>query len=87
MTSPYGLGLDGNILFVTEGDDGLKIFDIKDVSKIDQNLLQHMTGFNAYDVIPLNGTLILTGNDGLYQFDYTNLDEIKLLSLIPSAKW
>lgn len=87
MTSPYGLGLDGNILFVTEGDDGLKIFDIKDVSKIDQNLLQHMTGFNAYDVIPLNGTLILTGNDGLYQFDYTNLNEIKLLSLIPSAKW
>lgn len=85
MTSPHGLGIDGNTLFITEGGDGLKIFDISDVAKIDENLLQHITGFNAYDVIPLNGTLILTGSDGLYQFDYTNLDEIKLLSLIPST--
>ena len=85
MTSPYGLGLDGNTLFVTEGDNGLKVFDITDVSKIDENMIQHLTGFNAYDVIPNKGTLILTGNDGLYQFDYTNVDEIKLLSLIPSG--
>ena len=83
MTSPYGLGLDGNILFVTEGDDGLKIFDISDVSKIEQNMIQHLQGFNAYDVIPFNGNLILVGNDGLYQFDYSNIDEIKFLSLIP----
>ena len=85
MTGPYGLGLDGNTLFVTEGDAGLKIFDISDVSNIDQNMIQHLQGFNAYDVIPFNGILILTGKDGLYQFDYSNLDEIKLLSLIPSA--
>jgi len=85
MTSPYGLGIDGNTLFITEGDAGLKIFDITDVSKIDENLIQHMTGFNAFDVIPINGTLILTGNDGLYQFDYSNLNEIKMLSLIPAT--
>lgn len=84
MSGPYGLGLDGNILFVTEGSEGLKIFDITDVSKIDENLIQHMTGFDAYDVIPYNGTLILIGQDGLYQFDYTNIDEIKLLSIIPT---
>jgi hypothetical protein len=83
MTGPYGLGLDGNTLFVTEGDDGLKVFDVSDVAKIDQNLIQHLKGFNAYDVIPNKGTLILVGEDGLYQFDYTNLNEIKLLSLIP----
>jgi len=83
MTGPYGLGLDGNTLFVTEGDDGLKIFDVSNVAKIDQNMIQHLKGFNAYDVIPFNGTLMLTGKDGLYQFDYTNLNEIKLLSLIP----
>ena len=83
MSSPYGLGLDGNTLFVAEGDEGLKIFDVSDVARIDQNMIQHLQGFNAYDVIPLNGTLILTGNDGLYQFDYSNLNEIKFLSLIP----
>ena len=83
MTGPYGLGLDGNTLFVTEGDDGLKIFDVSDIAQIDKNMIQHLQGFNAYDVIPFNGTLILTGNDGLYQFDYSNLDEIKFLSLIP----
>ncbi len=87
MVSPYGLGIDGNTLFVTEGDAGLKIFDITDVAKIDQNLIQHITGFNAYDVIPINGTLILTGNNGLYQFDYSNLDEVKMLSLIPATPW
>ena len=85
MTSPHGLGLDGNTLFITEGDAGLKVFDATDVSKIDQNLIQHLEGFNAFDVIPLNGTLILTGNDGLYQFDYTNLNDIKMLSLIPAS--
>jgi hypothetical protein len=83
MTGPYGLGLDGSILFVTEGDAGLKIFDVSDVAKIDQNMIQHLQGFNAFDVIPNKGTLILVGEDGLYQFDYTNLNEIKLLSLIP----
>jgi hypothetical protein len=83
MTGPYGLGLDGNTLFVTEGDDGLKIFDVSDVSAIDQNMIQHLQGFNAYDVIPYKGTLILIGEDGLYQFDYSDLDEINLLSLIP----
>ena len=86
MTGPYGLGIDGNTLFVTEGDSGLKIFDITDVSKIDENLIHHIEGFNAFDVIPNNGTLILTGNDGLYQFDYTDLTEIKLLSLISATK-
>ena len=85
MLSPYGLGLDGNTLFVTEGDSGLKIYDIKDVAKIDENLIQHMQGFNAYDVIPNNGTLILTGSDGLYQFDYTNINDIKMLSLIQTG--
>lgn len=85
MESPHGLGLDGNLLFVTEGDGGLKIFDITDPLSLDEHQLHHMTGFNAYDVIPMNGTLILTGLDGLYQFDYRNIDEIKMLSLIPSA--
>jgi hypothetical protein len=85
MESPYGLGLDGNLLFVTEGDGGLKIFDITDPMKLAENQLHHLTGFNAYDVIPMDGTLILTGFDGLYQFDYSNIDEVKMLSLIPSA--
>ncbi|MEN8251322.1 MAG: hypothetical protein ABFS32_20490 [Bacteroidota bacterium] len=85
MLSPYGLGLDGNTLFVTEGNHGLKVFDVTDVAKIDENMIHHITGFNAFDVIPYNGTLILTGNDGLYQFDYTNMDEIKMLSLIEAG--
>lgn len=86
MEGPYGLGIDGDLLFITEGDAGLKIFDASDISKIDENLIQHITGFNAYDVIPYNGTLILTGKDGLYQFDYSNINEVKMLSLIPSVQ-
>jgi hypothetical protein len=85
MQSPHGLGLDDNLLFIAEGDGGLKIFDITEPNELDENQLHHLTGFNAFDVIPLNGTLILTGIDGLYQFDYRDIDEIKMLSLIPSA--
>jgi hypothetical protein len=86
MISPHGLGLDDNLLFITEGDAGLKVFDITEPNELDENQLHHLTGFNAYDVIPLDGTLILTGLDGIYQFDYRNIDEIVMLSLIPAAR-
>ncbi|MDR2120149.1 MAG: hypothetical protein LBP64_04655 [Tannerella sp.] len=70
---PRGLGVDGDRLFVC--DDGLRVFDVSDPARpkwIDD--LTHLTGvgaIDAYDVIPLDGTLLLTGAGGLYQFDYT----------------
>ncbi|MBN4051264.1 hypothetical protein JYU16_00460 [bacterium AH-315-M05] len=83
MSNPHGLGIDNNILFVCDGDDGLKVYSASDPSNIDQNMLGHFTDINAFDVIPYNNILIMIGEDGLYQYDYTNNNELTLLSVIP----
>ncbi|MBL4652796.1 MAG: hypothetical protein JKY53_08015 [Flavobacteriales bacterium] len=86
MNEPYGLGIDGqnDVLFVCDGAAGVKIFtDITgDVNSgwISDN--DYTISNNGYDVIPINGQLIVIGDDGLYQYDYSNLDNIQLLSMI-----
>ena len=80
MDSPYGLGIDNKKLFICEGTKGLKTFDATNIMDIKQ--IQHFKDMNAYDVIPLNNTLMLIGKDGLYQYDYSNPNSLKLLSKI-----
>jgi hypothetical protein len=85
MTNPHGLGIDGNTLFICDGDDGLKVFDAADISKIDENQLAHYDEINAFDVIPFNNVLMMIGKDGIYQYNYSNPKEIKFLSKIAIA--
>jgi len=86
LTNPYGLGKDGDILFVCDGSAGLKIFDASDPRTITGQLIKAYPGIHAYDVIPMNGILILIGADGLYQYDYSDLQNISLLSSILVSK-
>jgi hypothetical protein len=80
MLEPFGLGIDGNALFVCEGTHGLKVFDATDKNKISDNQLLHLNNIDAFDVIPYNNTLYLIGQDGLYQFDYTDINDITMIS-------
>jgi hypothetical protein len=82
MTNPHGLGIDNATLFICDGNDGLKAFDAADVHAIDKNMLAHYKNINATDVIPYNNTLIMIGEDGLFQYDYSNPKNIRLLSTI-----
>lgn len=82
MTNPHGLGIDNGTLFICEGKAGLKVFNATDIYKITKNMLAYYGDFDAFDVIPYNNNLIMIGNDGLYQFDYTDPENIKLLSTI-----
>lgn len=82
MHNPHGLGIDGATLFICDGDAGLKIFHAGDVQKITENLLAHYEHINAYDVIPFNNVLMMIGADGIFQFDYSDPSDIKLLSQI-----
>jgi hypothetical protein len=84
MTSPHGLGLSGNLLFICDGTDGLKVFDITDVN--DLKLVKHITGINTFDVIPLNGVAIVSCESGIYQYDYKDPNNIRLLSTINVSK-
>jgi len=83
MNAPRGLGVDGNKLFVC--DRGLKIYDVSNPTNPiwidDLSKIPEANNIDAYDVIPLDGILLLIGKDGLYQFDYTE-DRIKFLSKI-----
>ncbi len=80
MTSPHGLGIDGSSLFICEGESGLKVFDASDDEKISQNMLTHIQNLDAYDVIPFDNTLYLIGKDGLYQYDYSDPNNLTFIS-------
>lgn len=80
MTNPHGLGIDQNMLFICDGDDGLKVYNASDINNIDKNQLAHYDSINAFDVIPFNNTLIMLGADGIFQYDYSNPEDIKYLS-------
>ena len=83
MQNPHGLGIDESLLFICEGEFGLKTFDAKDPLEIDQNLLAFFEERHAYDVIPLGNILLMIGEDGLYQYNYTDPQNLELLSVIP----
>ncbi|HTE33685.1 MAG TPA: hypothetical protein VK666_25065 [Chryseolinea sp.] len=82
MTNPHGLGIDKNTLFICDGDAGLKAYDASDINAIASNMLAHYENINAMDVIPNNDVLIMIGNDGIFQYDYADPADIKLLSQI-----
>ncbi|MDR0694720.1 MAG: hypothetical protein LBF81_05430 [Prevotellaceae bacterium] len=84
MQSPYGLGIDGDMLFVC--DNGLKVFDASDPLQIGARQVKHFTGISGVDVIPYNNILILIGNDGLYQYDYSDIRDIKQISVLKVTK-
>jgi hypothetical protein len=86
MTGPYGLGIDGDVLFVCDGTDGLKVYNAADPYLISEHLLATFKDINAYDVIPLGKSLLMIGKDGFYQYDYTNLNDIKQISSIKVVK-
>lgn len=81
MYNPKGVGIDGNTLFVCDDEEGLKIYDV--TNREDIQLIKQFDDFTAFDVIPLNGLLLVVATDNIYQFDYTELGNIRLISAIP----
>jgi hypothetical protein len=82
MTNPKGLGIDRETLFLC--DDGLKVFKITDdPQKLIANELRHIKGMDGFDLIPYDNVLMMIADDGLYQYDYSNLNDLKPLSKIP----
>lgn len=82
MENPYGLGIDGDLLFVCDGTAGLKIYDKSDPLLIAANHLNTFTEITPYDVIPLGDILIVISPEGLHQYDYSDINNIQLLSSI-----
>ncbi len=78
MTNPFGLGIDGNTLFICEGTHGLKVLNVEDPLNIRE--IKSIPDMHAFDVIPSSNNLILTGADGIFQYNYEDPENLSLNS-------
>jgi hypothetical protein len=78
LTNPHGLAKDGNTLIICDGRDGIKFYNATDVRNL--VLQKQVTGLNTYDVIAINGWALVVAKDGLYQYDYSSISNVNLLS-------
>jgi len=81
MTSPYGLGVSGNKLFVCEGKLGLTVLDVSNPAM--PKFTKTFGDLPAYDVIVRDKHLIITGEKGLFQYQFDDADKMEFLSKIP----
>lgn len=80
FTNPHGLSKDGNLLFICDGSDGLKIYNTKDVNNL--QLIKQFPDIETYDVIAYNYIALVVAKDGLYQYNYADVNNIHLISEI-----
>lgn len=83
MDHPQGLAKEGNKLYICEGAYGLKSFDASDHEKIGDRELDHVSNIHAYDVIAINGIVMMVGQDGFYQYRCSPDGQLTLISFIP----
>lgn len=86
MTNPHGLGKKGDLLFICDGSAGLKIYDASEPKTLGNKLIYSYPNIDAYDVIPIGNLLVMIGDNGLYQYNYSDIKNITLLSKIEVKK-
>jgi len=80
LAGPNGLSKDGNLLFICDGASALKVFDAAKPGDI--KLLHTVAVNHPFDVICYNKVAFVSTSDGIYQYDYSDVNNIKLLSKI-----
>lgn len=79
MEAPHGLDIRDTSLYVCNGDAGLKAFDASETPDLVER--SSITAMHGYDVIALPKKLIVTGEDGIFQYDRSQgLDQLQRLS-------
>lgn len=83
MHNPHGLSVENDKLYLCDGSDGLKVFDVTDKQSITE--LIHEPSITTYDAINIpNANIVLViGEDGFYQYDTSDPNALRLLSHIP----
>lgn len=80
MEFPKGLAIDGEHLFVCEGNSGLKVFDV--TNRENPIEIEFIEGFETFDVIAKDGLLMVTNKSEIRQYDYSDINNIIYLSSI-----
>ena len=78
LTNPSGLSKDGGLLFICDGKSGVRLFDASNPQKLLP--ITQLNVADPYDVIAAGGHALVVSEKGLYQFDYSNLNNIRQLS-------
>jgi len=82
FTNPHGLGIDGTNLFICDGSAGLKVLDATNPLTCGNQLINTFSDIQATDIIPFNDIAIVIGDHGIYQYDYSDIQNLNLLSTI-----
>lgn len=80
LAKPTGLSKDGNLLFVCD-DAAVKIYNASNPAAL--QLLQQVPSNEPYDIITGGNRAIVVCSKGLYQYDYSNINQVRLLSFMP----
>lgn len=80
MRDPKGLAIDSIYVFVCNSEYGVDIFDFSNPYNL--KLESGISGIDAYDIILDQKILYLIGKKGLFQYDYTDIHQLELLSNI-----
>lgn len=83
LTKPTGLGKDDNLLFICDGDK-VKVFNASNPAAL--VLINEINSKDPYDVIAINNKAMVVAADGLYQYDYSNINSIRQLSFMAIKK-
>lgn len=78
LSNPHGLSKSGDLLFICDGDAGLKVFNAGNVNDIKP--IKTINGISTYDVITYNNIAMVVCKDGLYQYRFTAAGDVTYLS-------
>jgi hypothetical protein len=81
VENPKGLGIDGKLLFLCQGDMGLSIYDWNETTKR-PTFRYRYNDIHAFDVIANDKTLIVAAENGLFLYDYSDPNNLKKLSRV-----
>lgn len=83
MTHPLGLAKDNQLLFLCDERDGLKVYNASDASNL--KLLKHFKDATTIDVIAMNGLALVLAKEGLFEYDYSDPVNIRLIGRLMAA--
>lgn len=86
MWEPKGLGVDNNLLFICDGDAGLKVFDINQTQEnVTLSSKDVLSDVNCYDVIADQNTLYISQDEDVLLYDYSEFP-MKRLSTVKASE-
>jgi hypothetical protein len=80
MTNPFGLGMNSKYIFICDENYGVRILDRSDVNQM--NEVAKINVDHPRDIIVLPGALLLLTDSKMIQYDYSDIKNIKQLSIL-----